>query len=406
MELLSLPSEIIVSIFSFLSPKYIKKVRLVCRDFCSYSSQYLKVDSVFAGSQTKTLERLEEIAQHDVFSKTVTTVVYATCSLRRGYETVDEYYEHLQELKRPYSEDTIPTKEQCKLYWGRYQDIYNDQVRVLRDGSDKARIAFALQRLPNLKHLVLSCTAWESPTHPLHAAWEAGQDAIIKPTFDPDDGLCQVSHGLELMSSAFIANNIRPQSLIQTGLMFPSDLLRSNYFTTESRPFFEPLHKLSLHFSSERSFTYLDMMKTYIFAAKRLEHLKLHIEMLERQPAFTGLLSSSWPNLTSVSLTFDLDYEPFVAFCRKHETVRSLRLELCDLYNGTWEELVPIMRDCFRLTDTRIEVLTEFDMQFVWTSSKDQELNLEHRLPEAEHYLVHGGENPFRNGALELVENL
>ena len=97
MDFISLPVEIIVLIFSFLSPKHIKEARLVCKAFCWYSSQYL-IDTVFAGSQTNTLQRLEEIATHDIFRKTVTTVVYSTCSLSRNYTTVDEYYEYLQEL--------------------------------------------------------------------------------------------------------------------------------------------------------------------------------------------------------------------------------------------------------------------------------------------------------------------
>jgi hypothetical protein len=125
MDFISLPVEIIVLIFSFLSPKYIKEARLVCKAFCWYSSQYL-IDTVFAGSQTNTLQRLEEIATRDIFRKTVTTVVYSTCSLSRNYTTVDEYYEHLQELQEHplRSKDTIPTKEQCEsLFDSLYQSM-------------------------------------------------------------------------------------------------------------------------------------------------------------------------------------------------------------------------------------------------------------------------------------------
>jgi hypothetical protein len=403
MGLLSLPAELIVSVFSLLPPKDIKKARLVCRAFSRYSSQYL-IDSVFAGSQTNTLERLEEIAKHDIFSRTIRTVVYSTCSLPRNYATVKEYYAHLKQLWNRFKGETMPKKKQCTVYWTKYQDVYNDQVRVLRDGSEKTRIALALQRMPNVEHLVLSCDAWKSPAHPLHAVWDSKDYFIIRPTHDADDGPWQLSHGFKVMSSAFTANKIRPKSLIQTEPHYIWDFLRSDCFTAESLHFFEPLHKISLHFH-ERNITYMDEVKTCFSAAKRLQHLELQIEMFETQTAFNRLLSSSWPNLTSVSLSFDLDYEPFVAFCRRHRSVRSLCLTSCFLHDGSWKTLMPIIRECFHLTDARIESLNETDLELIWAGSTYTEDNTNDRIPEAEHYLVHGGENPFENGALELINH-
>jgi hypothetical protein len=130
------------------------------------------MNSVFAGSQTNTLKRLEEVSKHDIFRRTVTTIVYSTCSLQRNYVTVDDYYKHLQELHENivYTEHTIPTKEQYEVHWGRYRELYDDQVRILRDGSYKTRITMALQSMPKVKHLVLSSALWESPAHPLYAA--------------------------------------------------------------------------------------------------------------------------------------------------------------------------------------------------------------------------------------------
>lgn len=399
MKLLSLPAELVITIFSLLSPKDIKTARLVCRAFCRFSSQYL-IDSVFAGSQTNTLERLEEIAKHDIFSKTVTTVVYAACSLPRNYATVEEYYDHLEELWDLFKTGRIPTERQCKVYWAKYQDVYNDQVGVLRDGSDKTRIALALQRMPNVQHLVLSCDAWKSPAHPLHAVWDSKKYFIIKPTRDAEDGPWQLSHGFKVMSSAFTANKIRPKSLIQREPHYIWDVLRSDCFTAESLHFFEPLHKITLHFD-ERNITYMDKVKTFLSAAKLLQHLELQINMIQTQPSFTRLLSSTWPSLTSVTLRFDLDHELFVAFCRRHRSVRSLCLIVCFLHGGSWKALMPIMRECFHLTDARLEGLGETSFELVWADSRDR--NRDDRITEAEHYLLHGGENPFENGALELI---
>ena len=403
MDFISLPVEIIIFIFSFLSPKHIKEARLVCKTFCQYSSQYL-MDSVFAGSQTNTLKRLEEISEHDIFRKIVTTVVYSICSLRRDYAIVDEYYEHLRELQelKIYAEDTIPRKEQCEVYWGKYRELYDDQVRVLRDGSEKTRITIALQRMPNVKHLVLLCVVWKSLAYPLYSVWDTGSDLIIKPKYDPDDGPWQLSHGFEVMSSAFIANKIYPESLIQIELHSTTDVLCSNCFTKELQQFFDPLYNILL-ILNEPSIAYMDMVKNYLFAAKRLEHLRLEVEILEIRTAFTVLLDNSWPNLTSVSLEFDFDYELFVLFCRRNKSVRSLHLKTCGLFGGTWKEVVPIMRECFYLTDARIEGLTERNREYAWIRA-NQEIDEYLRLPEAEYYLVYGRENLFRSGALELED--
>jgi hypothetical protein len=144
-------------------------------------------------------------------------------------------------------------------------------------------------------------------------------------------------------------------------------------------------------------------VKNCLFAAKQLEHLELRIEMFEMQPAFTTLLSNSWQNPTSVSLRFDFDYELFVAFCRRHKSVSSLSLKNCTLFGGTWEELVPIMREYFQLKDAWIEGLVERNGEFAWIRA-NEDIDGHLRLPAAEHYLVHGGENPFRSGALELED--
>lgn len=125
--------------------------------------------------------------------------------------------------------------------------------------------------------------------------------------------------------------------------------------------------------------------------------------MLERRTSFTRLLSNSWPNLTSISLGFDLDFVLFVAFCRRHKSVRSLHLKGCGLFGGTWEELVPIMRECFHLTDAWIECLAERNGEYAWIRAHN-EIDVYLRLPEAEHYPIHGGENPFSSGALELED--
>lgn len=59
------------------------------------------------------------------------------------------------------------------------------------------------------------------------------------------------------------------------------------------------------------------------------------------------------------------------------------------------------MRECFHLTDAWTGGLTERDGEYAWRCP-NQEFDDYLRLPEAEQHLVHGGEHPFRSGALEL----
>ena len=91
---LSVSGEILENVFSFLSQTDIKATRQVCKSFCEYSSRYLLVE-VIVGSETKTLESADEISKHPLFRNHITTVVYATCSLRRDYANLDNYYEDL-----------------------------------------------------------------------------------------------------------------------------------------------------------------------------------------------------------------------------------------------------------------------------------------------------------------------
>jgi hypothetical protein len=238
--------------------------------------------------------------------------------------------------------------------------------------------------------------------HPLHAVFQAGKDLIIKPTYDPPNGRSQLSRSFKLVSSALIANKIRLESLVQTEPMFIDEALRSNCFTKDKQHLFEPLRMISLHFMEE-SAAYLDRVQNCLFAAKHLEHLRLGVELLDVQTSFTVLLDNSWPNLTSVRLQFDFDYDLFVSFCRKNKSVRSLHLNDSGLCGGTWEELVLIMRQCFRLTDAWMEGLSEGNGYHIWVRATEEHYGDLHLL-EAEHYLLHGGENPFGTGALELED--
>jgi hypothetical protein len=64
------------------------------------------------------------------------------------------------------------------------------------------------------------------------------------------------------------------------------------------------------------------------------------------------------------------------------------------LHGESWATLIEEMRACLKLEEAWIEGLSKGP----WG---DQAWEVGDRLPAAEDYLVHGGENPFRNGALQ-----
>lgn len=67
------------------------------------------------------------------------------------------------------------------------------------------------------------------------------------------------------------------------------------------------------HFTfNEENIAWLNRVENCLFVAKRLEHLDLLVEILERRTSFSRLFNKKWPNLSHVSLKFDFDYESFV----------------------------------------------------------------------------------------------
>lgn len=387
------PGEILEQLFSYLSPTDIKAIRQVCRPFCRYSSQFL-IDTVIAGSQTKTLERFEEISKHNDFHNNITTVIFSTLSFRCDYATVDQYYEDLVSRTR-WVQAKLPTKTQCIPFWRSYQEVYKDQREIQWNGDDETRIVNAIHRMPNIKHLQLSGSTWKSSAHPLRSHWDAGDNVIITPTSDPLYGPWQLTHGLEVMSIALATHRMWPESLMQTGLRYRSEVIREPCFSDIVRHMFRSLRKICLYFN-ERSLVWHNKVESCLLAAEDLEHLELGVELLFREPVLPNIFVNTWPNLSYVALSLDLEYELFVEFCWRHRrTLRSLRLSCSCLFGGSWGQLVDVMRDWLQLTYVYLEGLSEDSRRgYAWEKG--------HRLPEAEDYLLHGGENPFRGGILHL----
>ncbi|PVH69173.1 hypothetical protein DL98DRAFT_626184 [Cadophora sp. DSE1049] len=401
---LQVPFEILSLVFSKLRPQHIKVIRQVCHAFNNLSSWYL-LHTAIAGSQTETLERLEAIAQHPIFSKIITDITYAVCSLRREYATRDEYYQDLRERRRFLEyKKRMPTIKQCEAYRVRYQEIYKDQAKLVKTGQDKHRIKMALHHMPNIKSLVLSGSAWKRSIHPLNRDWNPENWFIIAPSTNPFDNPWQFSHGFEIMSSALLSDGIRITSFSHSGRPYISTTLRLNDFAKPARELLHTLRKVTLylHATCNESLTRQDEIEDCLSAAKYLEHLDLTLDEFDMNtpnliPNFTNMLrTTTWPNLSYLSLSIDIDYGPFLGFCERHgKTLRCFQLKLCYLFGGSWGTLVEVIRSHLLLEEAWLECLSEEPFN-------DHAWELGDRLPDAENYLLYGGENPFKNGTLNL----
>lgn len=258
--------------------------------------------------------------------------------------------------------------------------------------------------MPNVKSLVLSGTAWKQPIHPLNPDWNPENTFIITPSTDPFDGPWQFSHGFEVMSSALLSNGIRMTSFSNTGGPYISQSLRSNCFAKSARELFRTLRKVALYLNAtfDESLTRQDEIEDCLSAAKNLDHLDLTLDEFNMitpnfMPNFTNMLrTTTWPNLSYLSLSIAIDYEPFLGFCGRHgKILRCFYLKLCYLFGGSWGTLVEAMRTHLLLEEAWLEGLSEEPFN-------DHAWELGDRLPDAENYLLHGGENPFKNGTLNL----
>lgn len=222
--------------------------------------------------------------------------------------------------------------------------MYKDQATVQEKGADKLSIQSSLHRLPNIKHLELSRDAWKSSAHPLRSAWGARDKIAIGPSYDPLGRPCQLTHGFEVMSFALKANGILPESLLQTGEGYVS--LREPCFSGVSQEIFYSLRRIRLCFGPEKEAEediWQDKVASCIIAARDLHHLDLNVTVFSYdQPMFTDVFLNTWPNLSYLALDqLTLDYELFIAFCRRHQNcLRYLRLKQPCLFGGTWPELV------------------------------------------------------------------
>ena len=183
-----LPPELWIHIFSYLSScrEHIATCRCVCKDFASWSSEFL-IQRVTFAKRFDRIQRLWEVLEHPYFSRCVTEFVYDASTYDESLATDFEDYEaacdghtgrifanHAAFLEqeryaqfyrrvcphRPASGNMRDSEFQHEkgVHAGflDYFRQWNEQKRIIDDGLDSDTVKQALLRLPNLRRIVFT----------------------------------------------------------------------------------------------------------------------------------------------------------------------------------------------------------------------------------------------------------
>jgi hypothetical protein len=355
------PAEILVKVFCLLKPDEIKMVRRVSRRFEEISRRFFRVCKVIIGSQTETLDRLIEISESNKFRNGIHTACFITLPA------------------------ILPENSPDPKYTQNFQTILDNESGIRREGYDRDRITEAFRRMPNIKRIELSniqCATHDS-LHPMKGQFNA--------EYHHELWSVDMSPALELIISAVKAAQIEPTTLTQLSGVIEKSLSLSIAEITS-------LKTLQLRFD-DRCLPQEHEIANSLQPMANLESLTLRYEDRygEEAAAFTRVLFNTWPKLSHIYIDFDVEYITLLSFLQRHKrSLRSFKIEYMVLHGGTWTDLLEEMRACLELKDVYLKCLYEATHdKLVWGNPMV-------RIAEAERYMIHGGENPLRNGVVKF----
>ncbi|KAF2493214.1 hypothetical protein BU16DRAFT_528538 [Lophium mytilinum] len=151
-EVMPLPNELWMHIFSFLSPPDIKQARLSCRDFKAWSSGFLITRVIFA-RRRETLDTFKQIIEHPIFRLSVRELVfdasfYMDC-------TADDYFRQYVSLEPIRVPLNSPFYQQVFSGGTEYRQRYLEE-RGIRLGEDKRLLEQTFSTLPQLRQITFA----------------------------------------------------------------------------------------------------------------------------------------------------------------------------------------------------------------------------------------------------------
>ncbi|MCJ1453535.1 hypothetical protein MMC28_003882 [Mycoblastus sanguinarius] len=369
-----LPAELIHTVYSYLKPTEVANLRLCSRILAALGLQYL-VPEVHLFLAKESFKRLQDIAEHPIVSKYVTSFFYEGDKLavydQELWESRITSPQYLARLRQAHRESlnqryllrshkgvtatarAMPrhqyTKQQLTDAFSRYEDYWHYQFDDLHQRH--LDIATAMKRFPRLKEIIMSTGALVRPyTHAIQKAFEPGYCQEFTDDTPPGYGVPQM--GALLMGAC--QAGLELQSL-DCGYVDWHIFTQDEDTNAELKKSLRCLRDLSLDITvdekyDEDGFSEMEnceeflqngRLRDFITSAPQLR--SLNICFSHNEPVYPTDLKQvvgdfTWPSLRSVGLqNIETCEENLVSFCERHaRTLKNLNWESLGLSEGEW----------------------------------------------------------------------
>ena len=385
-----LPSEILDLICQQLKEKDISSLRLVSRKWHDVATAYLLPTADLIVKKTN-FQRLQEIAEHPVFSQHVKRLVYEPTTItgrdREGWDLDTRYYADVIDCQSPSQNDWDQhssthvwiggsffkrySKEEKDKAWSRYQIYCEEQDEMLAGDWIADHIYSALSRMPALKAIhfyhpwIFSGRAAEHKNKRRPFA-----DALWHPGIDHD--LQALQNGLIHMESLFRAihrSGIRLHEL-SLGIVSWKYLQWDHPIFETVKTVIRHLNDLEINLSTDvdrkdqpiradkaafSAFLSTRALGQFLAAAPHLRRLALSFNVAA--DFATIALETHWPYLREVAFALIVaTKESFLAFFKRHaRSLKRLRLKSIALIGGQWSNVLEQMQAMLSLQSFRLE---------------------------------------------------
>lgn len=384
-----LPLELLHAICQYLDASDVGNFRLLSKTFAAVGTQYLlpQIHTLF---HPESLQRLESISKHPVYSQYVTSLFHEGGTLSKFY-TVEDWECHIN--IRPQREETpeLPpdtsSDREKRAYmralrkanldsrrhysskelaegWENHERLLNMQTVLRATDSDEKLLQQAMSRLPRLRSI--SCCTDNYGRGGTPAMERLFGSGFMLPTAD-------VGHE-EYNGYGFFTKLLLGVDFANTKLeVLSADLVDWRFLATEDSVFARiknsarQLKTLALNLSTsdenwdfEEGHEYLETgrLREFLAAAPDLTELDVRFDRCEEYHGYMAELSMivrgfTWPNLVSVELhnVMASEQELLEFFERHVGTLKQVVLHDLTLSDGTWISTLKQMRQTLSLTE-------------------------------------------------------
>lgn len=444
-----LPVEVVSEICQNIPEADIPNVRLTSRFLSGVATPFL-LNEIHLVFKRSSFERLLEISQHPVISRSVTSLFYEPDSLDRFQSRGDwedsimelSYLDLLQRLpKRGASEEEQRRAEQrereqfqdrrrmgdrSKQYseddlaegWDAYQELYEEQESLRSRDHGFEAMCTAMRILPNLHSITMSqgCTV-VTRTKLLDKSFSA---SLLRPGTVHDSGIPP--------SRSLLLGAVRAGLFLHTVRLGPVAwklLQAEDGEFAEMKSALKSVRDFEMHmttgYDEDTDDIGVDIPECYKYLSNcKLWHLIKDTFLLESllikfdwyEPTCPAQLAwivgdTKWDFLTSVAFQcIDTDERSWVAFfCRHRDTLREVDFEDIRFLTGEWPSALEGMHNALSLTFARVQgrlagedPYQRWELDPLYPASYDDYTCHSNRTREAiEDYLIGWGDCPLHD---------